>query len=123
MDEEKVNQIAQAIMVASDAAQAPLHQQALAYLQDTLKDTSESWRVGLALFVDTNADGSRKHPLQVRFYGLRILEDYLDSRFEPLTDDAFQTIQQALHSYIRSEYVVGAAEANAPCEHRATFLT
>jgi hypothetical protein len=37
-------------------------------------------------------------------------------RFEPLNHESFQTIQQALITYIRSEYVVGSAEADASCE-------
>lgn len=115
--DETVNQIAQAIAVASDVSQVQLHPQALQFIQETIKNSSEPWRLGLALFVDSNRDGSRKHPVQVRFYGLRVLEEYLDSRFEPLDENAFQTIRQALVSYIQSEYVLGQAEGSASCEH------
>lgn len=115
--DETVNQIAQAIVVASDVSQVQLHPQALQFIQETIKNFSEPWRLGLALFVDSNPDGSRKHPVQVRFYGLRVLEEYLDSRYEPLDENAFQNIRQALVSYIQSEYVLGQAEGSASCEH------
>ena len=60
MDQE-VNQIEQAILVAYDPVQSNLHQQALQYLLEIQKNSSETWRLGLALFTDLNADGSRKH--------------------------------------------------------------
>lgn len=117
MDDVTVNQIAQAILVASDPLQASVHQEALQFVQNTLSNSSESWRIGLALFVDTNPDGSRKYQSQVRFYGLRILEDFLDSRYTPLPQETFQTLQQSLVDYIQSEYVHGQAEPGASCEY------
>ncbi|KAH8118024.1 ARM repeat-containing protein [Phellopilus nigrolimitatus] len=112
--EQEVDQIAQAIIVASDPAQASLHQQALHFVQSYLKNSAESWKIGLALFVDTNPDGTRKHQVQVRFYGLRILEEFLDNRFDPLPPETFHALQQALVGYIQSEFVLGSAEASAP---------
>ncbi|KAL5504140.1 LOS1 [Sanghuangporus vaninii] len=109
----EIDQIAQAILVASDPAQANLHQEALQFVQNSLKNSPEPWRIGLALFVDSNPDGSRNHQAQVRFYGLRVLEDFLDSRFDPLPPDAFETLRQSLMAYVQSEYVQGTAEAGA----------
>lgn len=113
---DEIDQIAQAILVASDPTQAALHQEALDFVQNALKSCPEPWRIGLALFVDTNPNGTRKHEPQVRFYGLRVLEDFLDSRFDPLTPAAFETLQQSLMAYIQSEYVHGSAEDGAACE-------
>lgn len=116
MDQQLVDQIAQAILVASDPTQIQLHQQALEYVQTTLKDSPESWRIALALLLDTNADGTRKHHPQVRFYALRALDDFLESSFDPLPTEIFNPFRQAMLEYIQSEYVLGNAEAGAPCE-------
>ena len=109
-------QIENAILVASDPSQAALHHDALQFIQSALKSTSEPWRIGLAFLIDTNPDGSRKYQAQVRFYGLRILEDFLDSRYDPLPQDTFDQLRQLLVEYIRTEYTQGPAEANAPCK-------
>ncbi|EJD06563.1 ARM repeat-containing protein [Fomitiporia mediterranea MF3/22] len=111
---DDIEQISQAILVASDPTQTGLHQQALEFAQDRLKSSAEPWKIGLSLFIDTNSDGTRKHQPQVRFYGLRILEDFLDSRFDPLPSDAFDTLRQALMAYVQSEYAQGSAESGAP---------
>lgn len=120
--EQEVDQIVQAILVASDPTQASLHQQALEYLATIQKNANETWRLGLALFVDVNADGSRKHPPQARFFGLRVLDDFLDSKFEPLDANSFQTLQQGLVNYIQSEFIYGPAEAAASCESCICFV-
>ncbi|TDL25856.1 ARM repeat-containing protein [Rickenella mellea] len=112
--EQEVNQVVQAILVAWDPAQSALHQQALQFLSSVQNNSSETWRLGLALFVETGPDGRRKHHPQARFFGLRILEEYLENKYTPLDDDSFGMIQQALVSYIQSEYVYGPAEASAP---------
>jgi exportin-T len=114
--EHEVDRIVQAILVAADPTQASLHQQALEYLSTIQKNANETWRLALALFVDANTDGSRKHPTQARFFGLRVLDDFLDNRFESMDADSFQMIQQALVNYIRSEFIYGPAEASATCE-------
>ena len=113
---DEINQISQAILVASDPTQAALHQEALQFVQNSLKNSPDSWKIGLALFMDTNPDGSRKYQPQVRFYGLRVLEEFLDSRFDPLSSDSFEVLRQSLMTYVQSEYVRGTAEAGAPCE-------
>lgn len=113
---DQVDQIAQAILVASDPTQIQLHPQALAFIQSAFKDSSDSWRTALALILDVNPDGSRKHHPQVRFYALRVLDDYLDNSFDPLPPDVFTPLRQAILEYIQNEYVLGNAEANAPCE-------
>ena len=112
---DDINRIAQAILVASDPSQASLHQEALNFVQTTLSTVSEPWKVGITLFTDLNPDGTRKYQPQVRFYGLRILEDFLDSRYDPLPPETFRTLQQTLVDYIQSEYVHGHAEPGASC--------
>ena len=78
--EREIDQLVQAIAIASDPSQISLHQQALAYLSTIQENTNETWRLALHLFVDQNPDGSRKYPSQARFFGLRMLDEFLDNR-------------------------------------------
>ena len=78
--ERELDQIAQAIIIASDPTQLSLHQQALAYVSTFQQNASSTWRLALSLFVDQNAEGSRKYPPQARFFGLRVLDEFFDSR-------------------------------------------
>ena len=78
--EREVDQVVQAISIAFDPSQISLHQQALAYLSTIQENTNETWRLALHIFVDQNPDGSRKYPSQARFFGLRVLDDFLDNR-------------------------------------------
>ncbi|EKM58374.1 uncharacterized protein PHACADRAFT_117257 [Phanerochaete carnosa HHB-10118-sp] len=111
--EQELNQLVQAILIASDPSQGALHNQALEYLSTIQQNSAETWRSALALFVDTGSDGSRKYPAPARFFALRVLEDFLDNRFEPLDNESFQVLRQALVSYIQSEYLYGPAESSA----------
>ncbi|KAJ3999466.1 armadillo-type protein [Lentinula boryana] len=111
--EEEIDRVVQAITIASDPSQTSLHQQAMAYLNSIERNASESWRLALPLFAETTSGGARKYSDQVRFFALRVLNEYLDNRFAPLDSEAFQIIQQSILSYIQSEYVYGSAEANA----------
>jgi len=79
MDQE-IEQVVQAIAIASDPTQTALHQQALAYIQNIQQNASETWRLALQIFVDRGADGRRKYPAQARFFALRVLDDFLDNR-------------------------------------------
>jgi exportin-T len=79
MDQE-IDRIVQAIAIASDHTQISLHQQALAYISSIQQNANETWRLALKLFVDQNADGTRKYPVETRFWGLRLLDDFLDNR-------------------------------------------
>ncbi|KAF9003929.1 armadillo-type protein [Cyathus striatus] len=112
MDRE-IDQVVQAIAIASDPSQGALHQQALAYLSNIQQNANETWKLALPIFVDQIADGSRKYPPQARFFALRVLDDFFDNRFEPLDQESFRALQQALVTYIQSEYLVGSAEADA----------
>ena len=78
--EREFEKVVQAIAIAFDPNQISLHQQALAYLSTIQENTNETWRLALHLFVDQNPDGSRKYPPQARFFGLRVLDDFLDNR-------------------------------------------
>ncbi|CCM00091.1 uncharacterized protein FIBRA_02118 [Fibroporia radiculosa] len=113
MDQD-LNQVVQAIAIASDPTRGALHQQALEYLSTIQQNASNMWRLALALFVDTSSNGARKYPTQARFFALRVLEEFLDNRFDPLDEDSFQTLRQALMTYVQSEYLYGTAESNAP---------
>ncbi|KAG6842293.1 pre-tRNA nuclear export protein [Blastosporella zonata] len=112
--EREIDQVVQAITIASDPTQVSLHQQVLAYIGTIQQNAATTWRLALPIFVDRNAEGSRKHPSQARFFALRVLDEFFDNRFEPLDAETFQILQQALVSYIQSEYVGGSAESDAP---------
>ncbi|KDR76202.1 hypothetical protein GALMADRAFT_247461 [Galerina marginata CBS 339.88] len=112
MDQE-IDRVVQAIDIASDPSQISLYQQALSYISTIQQNANETWRLALKLFVDQNADGTRKYPPQARFFALRVLDEFLDNRFERFDDESFATLQQALITYIQSEYVLGPAEADA----------
>ena len=43
------------------------------------------------------------------------------SRFKRFDDETFQTLPHTLISYIRSEYVLGPAEAEATCKRPVYF--
>ncbi|KAF7327748.1 Exportin-T [Mycena kentingensis (nom. inval.)] len=109
-----MDQIVQAIDIASDPSQASLHQQALDYLKSIQQNAQNTWTLALPLFVESTPEGSRKYGPQARFFALRVLDDFLDNRYEPLDDETFRTIQQALVSYIQAEFAHGSAEASAP---------
>ncbi|KAI0359842.1 ARM repeat-containing protein [Trametes cingulata] len=110
--EQDLNQFVQAILIASDPTQSSLHQQALEYLS-AVQQNSSAWRLALAVFVEPGPSGGRKHPPQVRFFALRVLDEFLDNRFEPLDDETFQMLRQSLLNYIQTEYLYGTAEADA----------
>jgi len=78
--EQQIDQIVQAISIAFDQTQISLHQEALAYLATIQQNANETWRLVLDIFVGQNSDGTRKYPLQARFFALRVLNDFLDNR-------------------------------------------
>jgi exportin-T len=79
--EQDIEKIVQAITIASDPRQSALHAQALEFLSSIQQNPDNAWRIGLSLFVDVGADNTRKYPPQVRFYALRILDDFLETKF------------------------------------------
>ncbi|KAF7971065.1 hypothetical protein HWV62_22119 [Athelia sp. TMB] len=113
MQQQDLDQVAQAISIASDPSQSSLHQEALAYLSGIQQNAADTWRLALTLFVDQAPEGGRKYSPQARFFALRVLDDFFDNRFEPLEEEAFRTLQQSLISYIQSEYLYGSAESSA----------
>ncbi|KAG6873947.1 pre-tRNA nuclear export protein [Termitomyces sp. Mi166 len=112
--EHEIDQVVQAIIIASDPTQVSLHQQALGYIGTIQQNAATTWRLALPIFVDRNAEGARRYPPQARFFALRVLDEFFDNRFEPLDGETFQTLQQALVTYIQTEYVGGSAESDAP---------
>lgn len=77
---QELEQLVQAILIASDPTSGNLHQQALEYLSNVQQNAANTWRLALSLFVDRNADGSRKYPKPARFFALRVLDQFLDDR-------------------------------------------
>ncbi len=78
--EQQADQVVRAILIASDLSQVSLHQQALDYLSNVQQNAGETWGLALNLFVDVTPTGERKHPTQVRFFALRVLDDFLESK-------------------------------------------
>lgn len=78
--ESETEQVLQAIEIASDPSRAALHQQALEFLSSVQSSSATTWKLALALFVELKPGGGRKHSQQARFWALRVLDDYLDSR-------------------------------------------
>lgn len=92
MDAE-LNQVVQAIVIASDPAQTSLHQQALDYLQSIQQNAATTWRLALAIYVDATSEGIRKYPTEARFFALRVLDDFLDNRYGVLSSyNAFRAL-------------------------------
>ncbi|KAF9444820.1 ARM repeat-containing protein [Macrolepiota fuliginosa MF-IS2] len=110
----EIEQIAQAIAIASDPSQSSLHQQALQFISTIQQNASETWRLALPIFVNRDPEGRKSYTPQTRFFALRVLDEFLDNRFDPLDDESFNTIQQSLMSYVQTEYVGGPAESDAP---------
>jgi exportin-T len=75
-----LDQVVQAISIASDPTQVALHQQALEFLSN-VQQNADTWRLALAIFVEPADGGVRKHPPVVRFYALRMLDEFLDNRY------------------------------------------
>jgi len=78
--EQQIEQVVHAISIAFDQGQISLHQEALAYLSTIQQNASETWRLALKIFVDQDANGTRKYPSQARFFALRLLDEFLDNR-------------------------------------------
>jgi exportin-T len=78
--EQQADQVVRAILIASDPTQGSLHQQALEYLSNLQQSAGETWGLALNLFVDATPTGERKHPTGVRFFALRVLDDFLETR-------------------------------------------
>lgn len=78
--EQELGRVVQAISIAYDPSQVSLHQEALAYLSTIEQNASDTWRLALTLFVDQAPEGGRKYHPQVRFFALRVIDDFLDNR-------------------------------------------
>ena len=83
--EHDLDQLVEAISiaanpVASNPTQASLHNQALEFLQDVIKNAVTTWRAALSLFVEAGPDGGRKYSPDVRFFALRVLDEFLEQR-------------------------------------------
>jgi len=78
--DQQVDQVVRAILIASDPTQGSLHQQALEYLSNIQKNSGEAWGLALKLFVDATPVGERRHPTEARFFALRVLDDFLETR-------------------------------------------
>jgi exportin-T len=78
--DQQVDQVVRAILIASEPTQGSLHQQALEYLSNIQKNSGETWGLALNLFVDASPAGERRHPTEARFFALRVLDDFLETR-------------------------------------------
>jgi exportin-T len=78
--QQNLDQVVQAIAIASDPSQVSLHQEALAYLSTIQQNANDTWRLALTLFVDQTSECGRKYPSQARFFALRVLDDFFDNK-------------------------------------------
>jgi len=78
--QQDLDQVVQAISIASDPLQVSLHQEALAYLSTIQQNANDTWRLALTLFVGQATERERKYPPQARFFALRVLDDFFDNR-------------------------------------------
>jgi exportin-T len=78
--QQDLDQVVQAISIASDPMQVLLHREALAYLSTIQQNANDTWRLTLTLFVDQASGGSRRYPPQARFFALRVLDDFFDNK-------------------------------------------
>ncbi|KAK2463400.1 hypothetical protein APHAL10511_004486 [Amanita phalloides] len=111
--EREIEQLVQAISIASDPSQVFLYPQALSYIRTVQESILNAWRVALHIFLETNHDGSRKYNAQARFFALGLLDDFFETRPEPLDDESFTLLRQSLLQYVRREYAEGSAESDA----------
>jgi hypothetical protein len=93
MEQQQADQVVRAILVASDPTQSSLHQQALKFLSNIQQSAGETWGLALNLFADATPTGERKHPTEARFFALRVLDDFLETRcvlriHYPMSDDS-----------------------------------
>lgn len=75
-------QIVSAIQIAADPTQdRSLQAQAIDFLNGVRANArlQDHCAVALTLFLEQNADGSRKHSSHVRVFALQLLDDYLDN--------------------------------------------
>lgn len=77
------DQILAAIAVASDPSThgQPIQADAVQFLAKVRKESSESWRPALSLFLATDDQGHRRFGDNVRLFALNIVDDFLDIRF------------------------------------------
>lgn len=78
--EHEIEQLVQAITIASDPTQISLHPQALSYIRTIQENISHAWRAALHIFLEMNTDGSRKYNAQARFFALGLLDDFFENR-------------------------------------------
>ncbi|KAH9986251.1 ARM repeat-containing protein [Russula vinacea] len=123
--EQQADQVVRAILIASDPTQGSLHRQALEYVSNIQQNAGETWGLALNLFVDATPTGERKHPTEVRFFALRVLDDFLETRFpgsfvplfvrrmhltwdiprsEPLDEESFDTLRQTFAPFLRNKF-------------------
>lgn len=93
-----IQQIAQAVAIASDPAQSVLHHQALQFIADIQQNASETWRLALPIFVDRDEQGIKRHTPQTRFFALRVLDEFLDNRSASLASRNIPSLSLFLDS-------------------------
>lgn len=77
--EEEIPHYVEAICIASEPSQSHLHQQAFEYLSNLRQNANETWRLALTAFTGMTSEGN-KYPESVRFYSLRLLDEFFDNR-------------------------------------------
>ncbi|KAG8842139.1 pre-tRNA nuclear export protein, partial [Tulasnella sp. 330] len=108
-------QIISAIEIAADPTQdRALQAQAVEFLNMLRTNAKDYYSLALTFFLAEERPGSRKYSAHVRTFALQLLDDFLDAETELLDELTFQTLEGAIVSYTRSEYVQGPAELSSP---------
>ena len=79
--EQETEQFVRAIVIAADPSQGALHKQAIEYLQTIQANVAETWQLALSVFVAQGPDGTRRHPVEARFFALKVLDEFLDNKY------------------------------------------
>lgn len=77
---QETEQFVRAIVIAADPSQGALHKQAIEYLQTIQANVKETWQLALNVFVAQGPDGTRRHPVEARFFALKVLDEFLDNK-------------------------------------------
>ncbi|KIM27530.1 hypothetical protein M408DRAFT_329975 [Serendipita vermifera MAFF 305830] len=115
-------QIVNAITIAQNpnvyGGNHAIHSQAIEFLAKVRAESAQSWRPALSLFLAVKQEDPSKRQFgpDVRIFALSVLGEFLDMRTSkgPLAPDDFATLKEQFLNYLKSEYLYGQAESEAP---------
>lgn len=111
-------EIASAVSVA--LSPGPEQASGYAYLERIKNESGQTWQSCLDIFLagSSGADGhgwTYTYPPEARMFGLQVVDDALQTRFDTLDSNEVLAIQGGLLDYVKREYVQGNAEGQLFC--------